>query len=116
MKTWRCIADCGACCHLDPQERPGLETYLTPQELELYFSMVGEDGWCVHFDSVTRRCRIYEERPGFCRVQPESFERRYGVSPQEFDEFAIECCEAQIAGVYGEESEEMRRYGEEQCQ
>lgn len=114
MKAWRCLSGCGACCHLDPQERPELATYLTPQELDLYLSMVGKDGWCIHFESLTRRCRIYEERPEFCRVQPDNFERLYGVPPQGFDEFAIECCEAQIAGVYGEDSEEMKQYLDEE--
>ncbi|NEO03757.1 MAG: YkgJ family cysteine cluster protein, partial [Moorea sp. SIO3I7] len=36
MATWRCVKQCGACCHLDPAERPGLEEYLLPEELALY--------------------------------------------------------------------------------
>lgn len=31
--------------------------------------MVGEDGWCIHFDTGGRRCRIYDTRPDFCRVE-----------------------------------------------
>jgi len=31
--------------------------------------MVGEDGWCIHFDTGRRRCRIYDSRPDFCRVE-----------------------------------------------
>lgn len=42
MANWKCIKMCGACCHLDPEERPGLEEYLTPSELSIYLSLVGE--------------------------------------------------------------------------
>jgi hypothetical protein len=31
--------------------------------------MVGADGWCIHFDTGGRRCRIYHQRPDFCRVE-----------------------------------------------
>jgi Fe-S-cluster containining protein len=31
--------------------------------------MVGADGWCIHFDTGGRRCRIYDQRPDFCRVE-----------------------------------------------
>lgn len=31
--------------------------------------MVGEDGWCIHFDTGGRRCSIYDSRPDFCRVE-----------------------------------------------
>jgi len=48
MATWRCVKQCGACCHLDPTERPDLEEYLSSEELALYLSMVGEGGWCVN--------------------------------------------------------------------
>ncbi|MDP5018463.1 MAG: YkgJ family cysteine cluster protein, partial [Dolichospermum sp.] len=48
MATWQCISQCGACCNLTPADRPDLEEYLTPPDLELYLSMVGEGGWCVN--------------------------------------------------------------------
>lgn len=108
--TWRCINNCGACCHLTPEDRPDLEDYLSPEELELYLSMVGEGGWCIHFDRSTRKCRIYEQRPRFCRVKPDIFEAMYQVTPEEFNEFAIDCCCQQISGVYGEDSPEMESY------
>lgn len=108
--TWRCVKNCGACCHLDPAERPDLDQYLTPPELELYLSLVGEGGWCIHYDRDQRECRIYEERPRFCRVQSDVFADLYGVAPEDLDEFAIDCCTQQIAGVYGEASEEMQRF------
>ncbi|MBD0345487.1 MAG: YkgJ family cysteine cluster protein, partial [Coleofasciculus sp. Co-bin14] len=63
MATWHCVKQCGACCHLDPAERPDLDTYLSPEELELYLSLVGEGGWCVNFDLAKRECRIYPDRP-----------------------------------------------------
>jgi hypothetical protein len=52
MGNWRCVKLCGACCHLDPTERPGLDEYLSPTELEEYLNLVGEDGWCINFDQI----------------------------------------------------------------
>jgi Fe-S-cluster containining protein len=110
MATWRCIKLCGACCHLDPSDRPELATYLSPDELSQYLSLVGEGGWCINFDRASRECRIYEQRPRFCRVQPDIFEQMYGVTAEDFNEFAIDCCHQQIEGVYGSQSPEMERY------
>lgn len=110
MGIWQCVEGCGACCHLDPSDRPDLEDYLSPEELTQYLSLVGEGGWCINFDHTTRKCRIYEDRPRFCRVTPETFEEMYGVEREEFNDFAIECCQQQIAGVYGEDSPEMKDY------
>ncbi|MEB3310315.1 MAG: YkgJ family cysteine cluster protein [Snowella sp.] len=110
MATWQCIKGCGACCNLDPSDRPDLENYLSPEELSLYLSLVGEGGWCINFDPETRECRIYDERPRFCRVLPETFEQMFKVSLEEFNAFAIDCCEQQIEGVYGENSIELERY------
>ncbi|MEY3828227.1 MAG: hypothetical protein RLZZ148_3055 [Cyanobacteriota bacterium] len=110
MAEWQCIKGCGACCHLDPKERPDLEKYLSPPELEQYLSLVGEGGWCVNFDHETRLCTIYDERPRFCRVKLDVFESMYQIQPEEFDDFAIDCCLQQIEGVYGEESAEMEKY------
>lgn len=110
MATWRCVKQCGACCQLDPRDRPDVDTYLNPEELHLYLSMVGEDGWCVHFDRFNRECRIYDDRPRFCRVTPETFETMFGVEPQDVNDFAIECCREQIGGVYGDRSLELIRF------
>jgi uncharacterized protein len=110
MATWRCVKNCGACCHLDPLDRPDLEEYLEPEELELYLSMVDTDGWCINLDRESRECKIYAERPRFCRVLPDNFQRMFAIEPSEFNEFAIDCCRQQIEGVYGEESEEMNRF------
>lgn len=110
MATWQCVKNCGACCQLDPADRPDLSDYLSAQELTLYMSLVGEDGWCINYDKATRRCRIYDERPNFCRVQADTFQQLYGIAPNDLNDFAIECCEQQISGVYGNRSEEMDRF------
>ena len=88
MATWQCVKNCGACCQLDPGDRPDLPEYLSGEELALYLSLVGEDGWCIHFNQNTRECGVYEERPGFCRVQPDTFSRMFGIEPEELNEFA----------------------------
>lgn len=110
MATWQCIKNCGACCHLAPDDRPDLEEYLTAEELALYLSMVGVDGWCVNFDRATRLCRIYDARPRFCRVEPEVFADMYGIEPEELNDFAIQCCHEQIEAVYGDRSLEQIRF------
>ena len=113
MATWCCVKQCGACCHLDPADRPDLEEYLSPEELELYLSMVGEGGWCVNFDPITRECLIYPDRPRFCRVEADVFQQMYDIQPSELNEFAIDCCRQQIEGVYGDRSLEMLRFDRE---
>lgn len=110
MPTWRCVKQCGACCQLDPQDRPDLENYLTPAELQVYLSMVGEDGWCIHYDPEQRECRIYADRPRFCRVQADVFQDLFGIEPEDLNDFAIECCRDQIDGVYGSGSPEALRF------
>lgn len=113
MATWRCVKQCGACCYLDPTERPDLDEYLSPEELEHYLSLVGEDGWCINFNPITRECGIYPDRPRFCRVQPEVFQELYGVDPAELDEFAIDCCREHIEDLYGDRSIELLRFNRE---
>ena len=110
MATWQCVKNCGACCQLDPADRPDLSDYLSPSELSLYMSLVGEDGWCVNYDKAKRQCKIYDTRPNFCRVQPETFQKLYNIAPTKLNDFAIECCEQQISGIYGNRSEEMERF------
>jgi Fe-S-cluster containining protein len=109
---WRCVKQCGACCHLDPQDRPDLETYLTSEELHLYLSLVGAGGWCIHFNHDTRECRIYADRPQFCRVEASVFQDLYRIEPEQLNTFAIDCCQQQIAGVYGDDSTEMLRFNQ----
>jgi uncharacterized protein len=113
MATWRCIKQCGACCHLDPSDRPELTEYLDPQQLAIYLKMVGEDGWCINLDRENRSCNIYADRPSFCRVQSDTFTAMFGIEPEELNDFAIDCCRQQIEGVYGERSLEALRFDRE---
>lgn len=110
MVNWHCVKQCGACCQLDPSDRPDLEQYLPPDELELYLSMVGADGWCIHYDAEQRECTIYADRPRFCRVTPDTFQAMFEIDPAEFEPFAIDCCLQQIEGVYGWDSPEHQRF------
>jgi len=110
MANWQCVKQCGACCNLTPSDRPDLDEYLLPEELELYMSMVGDGGWCINYDRAKRECRIYADRPRFCRVESEAFQDMYGIEPEELNDFAIECCQEQIIGVYGDLSLEMLRF------
>ncbi len=112
MATWQCVKNCGACCELSPADRPDLGDYLSEAELSLYMSMVGKDGWCIHYNKAERNCTIYEERPNFCRVQTDTFKHLYDIDPDELDDFAIDCCEQQISGIYGNISPEMNRFYE----
>ena len=107
---WQCVSNCGACCNLTPEDRPDLAEYLSDDELELYMSMVGENGWCINYDRDSRVCQIYDRRPRFCRVKPDNFADMYGVEAKEFNEFAISCCQQQIVGVYGKDSPELTHY------
>ena len=106
--TWTCIHHCGACCRLAPEERQEALEALTDEQRETYLSMVGEDGWCVHYDSGGRQCRIYDARPDFCRVS--SLAALFDVPAEEADAFAIACCNQQIRSLYGGRSREMRRF------
>jgi Fe-S-cluster containining protein len=113
MATWHCIKGCGACCYLDPADRPDLDLYLSPPDMEHYLSLVGADGWCINFDHSTRECRIYETRPRFCRVEADIFEELYDIEPDDLNDFAIECCLEQIEALYGDRSLEMLRFQRE---
>ncbi|MEO0947633.1 MAG: YkgJ family cysteine cluster protein [Cyanobacteria bacterium J06641_5] len=110
IKGWHCQERCGACCYLQPSERPDLADYLTPTELTQYLAMVGADGWCQHYDRATRHCTIYTNRPEFCRVTPAGFQRMYGINAEGFDEFAVNCCFEQISDIFGPKSPEFERY------
>ena len=112
MATWQCIRSCGACCFLAPGDRPDLEEYLTSEQLNEYLSLVGADGWCVNYDKTHRTCTIYEERPAFCRVTPETFEAMFGVAAEDLDEFAIACCQEHIRDIYGDQSDELIRFNQ----
>ena len=124
---WQCINGCGACCRLDPELRQDALEALSPEQRQQYLAMVGPDGWCVHFDTGGRRCRIYDERPDFCRVSnlvtlfapdlakpeqpdPGSPEAEDGGWSPEADALAIACCNQQIRSEYGGRGRVMRRF------
>ena len=115
MKTselkWQCIKNCGACCRLAPGERREALNVLDNEQLEIYLKMVGQDGWCIHFDSATRSCTIYDVRPDFCRVS--NLARLFGVDPNYSESYAVQCCTEQITSIYGEESDVMRTFSRE---
>ncbi|MCS5691647.1 YkgJ family cysteine cluster protein [Cyanobium sp. FGCU-6] len=108
MKHWRCISGCGACCRLDPSLRSEALEALSPEQRMLYLSMVGPDGWCVHFDTGGRRCRIYDLRPDFCRV--ENLMRLFGAEGDDANALAIACCTEQIRCEDGGRGRVMRRF------
>lgn len=113
VDKWACIRNCGACCKLGPvSSRPELQSYLTTEEYELYNSMIGADDWCKHFNKETRMCSIYETRPSFCRVDPKTFQRMFGVAEDELNDFCAFCCREQISDVYGDDSTEMNSFEE----
>jgi Predicted Fe-S-cluster oxidoreductase len=114
---WQCIAGCGACCRLDPDLRQDALAALSPEQRRTYLEMVGPDGWCIHYDSGGRRCRVYNQRPDFCRVsnllalfaphlpaaEPEQWSG-------EAHALAISCCRQQIRSEYGGRARVMRRF------
>lgn len=102
------MSGCGACCRLDPEQRGEALEALSPEEKAQYLEMVGPDGWCIHYDTGGRACRIYSERPSFCRV--DQLAQRFGVAAEHQDPFAIACCRQQIRVEYGGRSLEMRRF------
>ena len=113
--TWQCISGCGACCRLDPAERGEALEALSAEEREQYLAMVGPDGWCIHFDTGGRRCRIYESRPSFCRV--ENLISLFGeadnapeAEPIDGAAMAIACCKQQIRSEFGGRGRVMRRF------
>ncbi|MEY4298489.1 MAG: hypothetical protein RLZZ423_1668 [Cyanobacteriota bacterium] len=105
---WRCISGCGSCCRLDPEEREEALEALTAEQQQQYLAMVGPDGWCVHYDTGSCTCRIYDERPMFCRV--ENLAALFDVAPEEANAFAIACCRQQIRSEHGGRGIVMKRF------
>ncbi|KAL5210154.1 hypothetical protein ABZP36_005777 [Zizania latifolia] len=60
---WKCVTGCGACCKKDKDpDFPTPEEIFAdhPDDLQLYKSMIGTDGWCTKYDKSTRTCTIYQ--------------------------------------------------------
>ena len=108
MARWQCISGCGACCRLDPALRGEALAALDSAQRQQYLAMVGPDGWCIHFDTGGRRCRIYEQRPDFCRV--DNLMRLFGAEGEDADDLAIACCLQQIRSESGGRGRVMRRF------
>lgn len=111
-KGWECIKGCGACCQLDkgPGAPPIEDILKDPEELELYKSMVGPDGWCINYNKTSRTCSIYEDRPRFCRVEPSVFWDLFGIEEEYMDEEACNFCTDTIRDVYGGRSKEIKSF------
>ena len=112
VQQWQCIKHCGACCRLAPDERPEALAALNDSQQQTYLAMVGDDGWCIHYDSGGQRCRIYNERPEFCRVS--ELGALFSVPAENLDDFAISCCQQQIRSTYGGRSPVLRRFNRAQ--
>ena len=107
---WGCISGCGACCRLDPSLRQEAIGALSPEQQEQYMAMVGADGWCINFNTGSRSCRIYAERPDFCNVA--NLVLLFGTidDPSAGDRLAISCCLQQIRSEYGGRGRVMKRF------
>ncbi|KGG12440.1 MULTISPECIES: YkgJ family cysteine cluster protein [Prochlorococcus] len=105
---WSCIANCGACCRLAPEERSEAVQALSTAEEEEYFRMVGNDGWCRHYDKANRKCTIYDERPSFCKV--ENFSKFFELNQYTTDYLAIKSCKENIRSIYGGKSTVLKRF------
>ncbi|XP_051149656.1 uncharacterized protein LOC127264235 isoform X2 [Andrographis paniculata] len=89
--VWQCIQNCGACCKLDkgPQFPSPDEIFDEPSDVELYQSLIGKDGWCIHYDKNTRECSIYADSVSNVNSS---------------------CCVDTIKAVYGIHSEELEKF------
>ncbi|MFZ0408842.1 MAG: YkgJ family cysteine cluster protein [Cyanobium sp.] len=133
QNQWQCISGCGACCRLDPALRGEALDALDPQQRQTYLAMVGADGWCIHFDTGSRRCKIYAQRPDFCRVEnlvglfsaggcgsaespTAAADNSAKAAPSGLglvgqpDELAIACCRQQIRSEWGGRGNVMKRF------
>ena len=105
---WRCIQGCGSCCRLDPELRPEALALLDEDQSRAYLAMVGDDGWCVHYDTGGQRCRIYDSRPAFCRV--DTIMNLVGAQGKAAEALAIRFCHQQIRSESGGRGKVMRRF------
>ncbi|XP_057972069.1 uncharacterized protein LOC131160418 [Malania oleifera] len=111
-QVWKCVEGCGACCKLDkgPAFATPEEIFHDPSDVQLFRSLIGPDGWCVHFEKSTRRCSIYADRPYFCRVEPDIFKNLYGIEKKKFNKEACSCCRDTIKAIYGSQSIELDNF------
>ncbi|WP_216903495.1 YkgJ family cysteine cluster protein [Synechococcus sp. CCY 9618] len=105
---WQCISGCGSCCRLDPALRGDAIEALDADQRQRYLAMVGADGWCIHFDTGSRRCRVYDDRPDFCRV--DQLVNLFGHPGDDPDVLAIASCKQQIRAELGGRDKVMHRF------
>ena len=111
MKSWTCIEKCGACCHIDLRYRENLTKILSQEDIKLIKSMTKGDGWCKYLDKKNMKCKIYDNRPHFCKVN--KFSNNFKEYKKKGDKFLINCCKEHISSIYGNKSEEMKRFKKE---
>ncbi|KAK8540178.1 hypothetical protein V6N13_048716 [Hibiscus sabdariffa] len=111
-EIWRCVGNCGACCKLakGPEFATPEEIFSDSSDIELYRSLIGPDGWCIHYEKSTRTCSIYSDRPYFCRVEPDVFKNLYGIENRKFNREACSCCRDTIKAIYGPHSQELNSF------
>ncbi len=107
-ETWQCTKNCGACCFLDPLQREDALKALSEEDALTYLKMVGLDGWCIHLDKATKKCKIYSSRPEFCKIH--SLIKLFHIKRQNLNRYAINCCREHISSIYGNESTVMRDF------
>lgn len=109
---WQCVKGCGACCKLNkgPDFASPEEIFDNASDIQLYRSMTGPDGWCKHYDKSNRTCSIYNDRPYFCRAQPDVFQMLYGIKERNFNKAACSACKETIKSVYGVSSKELEDF------
>lgn len=74
---------CGLCCqHLN----------MNP----LYEALDRGDGVCMHYDSATRRCGIYEQRPLICRVDDSYIHFAAVMSREQYNTANLQACQQLI--------------------
>ena len=111
MKSWTCIENCGACCNIDLKHRKSLINILSHEDIKLIKSMTNKDGWCKYLDKKNMKCKIYEDRPHFCKVS--LFSKKFKEYKKNGDNFLINCCREHIGSIYGKKSDEMNRFKQE---
>ncbi|KAB2098328.1 hypothetical protein ES319_A01G231000v1 [Gossypium barbadense] len=111
-EIWRCVENCGACCKLakGPAFPTPEEIFSDPSDIKLYRSLIGPDGWCIHYEKNTRTCSIYPDRPYFCRVEADIFKKLYGIENRKFNKEACSCCRDTIKVIYGPNSKELNNF------
>ena len=108
MISWSCIDNCGACCRFDLADRNDLSRVLDGKDIALINSMTRNDGWCKFFDKANKKCKIYESRPHFCRVN--EFSKSFKGYLKKGDKFLIDCCKQHISSIYGRKSSQMNAF------